>query len=203
MNIQHRREISNCYLHRFNQKAEEHNCRRQLVPYLHRFITGDSARILDVGCGPFSTLGTHLDGVSLEIVACDVLADKYRKIAQKKGIVPIIQIEKQDMECMTYDDESFDIVHCRNALDHTNNPIDALGEMLRVCKPGGFVYLRHFENVGKNNDYSGSHHWNICLFDDDCKIWNDYKMFSLSSICSDHSSSHDGRMIETIIGKSK
>lgn len=50
-------------------------------------------------------------------------------------------IEKQDMEKLTYPDDSFEIVTCINALDHTKNPRAAIEEMIRICKPGGFIYI--------------------------------------------------------------
>jgi ubiquinone/menaquinone biosynthesis C-methylase UbiE len=45
------------------------------------------------------------------------------------------------MEKLTYPDNYFDIVHCSNALDHTHNALPAVKEMIRVCKPGGWIYI--------------------------------------------------------------
>ena len=53
--------------------------------------------------------------------------------------------------------------------------------MYRVCKPGGFIYLRHFVNVGESERYSGLHLWNIDLnAKGDCLVWNPDKKFLLS-----------------------
>ena len=72
------------------------------------------------------------------------------------------------MSDLTYKDEFFDIVVCINALDHSDNPHKALQEMLRVCKVGGWIYLRHFINNAQNQKYSGLHRWNISAE----KIWS-------------------------------
>jgi ubiquinone/menaquinone biosynthesis C-methylase UbiE len=45
------------------------------------------------------------------------------------------------MENLTYEDNFFDIVVCINALDHTEDALKALKEMIRVCKKGGRVYI--------------------------------------------------------------
>ncbi len=43
-------------------------------------------------------------------------------------------VELQDMENLTYPNNSFDLVICVNALDHTKHPVMAVNEMIRVSK---------------------------------------------------------------------
>ena len=86
------------------------------------------------------------------------------------------------MEKLTYKDEMFDIVHCANALDHCVDPFKALKEMYRVCKPGGWIYLRHAINSGKKERYSMQHQWNIQKKSDDCLFWNYQYEFLLSDV---------------------
>ncbi len=45
------------------------------------------------------------------------------------------------MEKLTYPNDLFDIVYCANALDHTLDALSAVKEMIRVVKPGGWVYI--------------------------------------------------------------
>jgi hypothetical protein len=40
-------------------------------------------------------------------------------------------------------------------------PIDAIGSMVTVAKPGGHVVLVHFVDEGIDQEYSGLHGWNI------------------------------------------
>ena len=93
-------------------------------------------------------------------------------------------MEKQDMENLTYEDEMFDIVHCANALDHCVDPHKALKEMFRVCKVGGWIYLRHTPNEGKRHRYTMQHQWNIEVVGEDCRIWNYQGEFMLSECVS-------------------
>jgi ubiquinone/menaquinone biosynthesis C-methylase UbiE len=46
-----------------------------------------------------------------------------------------------DVYALPFADEAFDVVTCRFALHHFENPRKALAEMARVCRPGGRVAL--------------------------------------------------------------
>jgi ubiquinone/menaquinone biosynthesis C-methylase UbiE len=151
----------------------------------------NGSRILDVGSGPFSTIGTEAD-----ITLCDLLADEYHAMMKRRDIVPVIPVEKQDMANMSYPDESFDLVHCRNALDHMKDPRGALREMARVCKPGGRIHLRHYPIVGESNNYTGSHYWNLVVFEGDCNIWNREEDFLMSEILPDVAAYRRKKIIE-------
>lgn len=116
------------------------NTPNPLVDYLRPFI-GDKkeVKILDIGSGPFSTIGHYLEGVTLDIHNAD--NQDFTKFYKKNQVTPIVPIEYQDMENLMYNWDFFDIVHCANALDHTKNALKAVYEMIRVCKPGGIVYI--------------------------------------------------------------
>lgn len=144
--------------------------------------------IVDIGSGIISTTGSTWRGVKVDLHPCDIWADEYAEIHKGwrdqygRVVKPIFPIEKQDMEKLTYKDEMFDIVHCNNALDHCIDPYKALKEMYRVCKKGGWIYLRHIPNEGVNNRYGMQHQWNITKQEDDCLIWNYQEGFYLSSV---------------------
>jgi ubiquinone/menaquinone biosynthesis C-methylase UbiE len=153
----------------------ELNRPRPFPPHLEPMLNGSHEVVVaDLGAGPFSLVGTVHDTVKVRVVASDLLADEFNEMLAHAGIVPVVPVEKQDMERLTYDDESFDIVHCVNALDHVEDPRLALEEMHRVCKPGGSIYLKHFKNTGEANGYGGFHRWNISIVDliGRCLIWN-------------------------------
>lgn len=171
--------VSNCYRQRFSKKAKKFNRERKVVGYLREYVR-NGARVLDVGSGPFSIIGTKAD-----IILCDILAEEYHEMMRVRGITPILPIEKQNMEAMTYPDDTFDLVHCRNSLDHTKDARAALKEMVRVCKPWGRVHLRHYPNVGERNNYTGAHFWNLMPFEGDCKVWNREEEFLMSEILED------------------
>lgn len=74
-------------------------------------------RILDVGSGRTPKLVSEY--TEIEVTYCD----------KKFG---------DDMENLSYEDDSFDLVICINALDHTEDAKQAVMEMLRV---GHSVYI--------------------------------------------------------------
>ena len=41
-----------------------------------------------------------------------------------------------------YPDGTFDVVHAHQVLQHLSDPVAALAEMRRVCRPGGLVAAR-------------------------------------------------------------
>lgn len=163
------------YLRKKFWKLREFNRSRHLSEYLIPLV-GDRKQvtILEVGSGPVLTIGDKLPGVDVQITACDKLANEYAEIYPEVSF----KIEYQDMEALTYPDKSFDIVHCVNALDHTHHPDKALKELMRVAKH--FVYLRHNENEGEEQEYSGLHRWNIEMIGEDCRFWNPKHSFYLS-----------------------
>lgn len=83
-------------------------------------------KTLDVGCGPIDSVVLP-SGVDMHF--CD----------RRDFDDPLVEF--QNMEAMTYADNFFDVVYCINALDHTPNAKVAVKEMIRVCRPGGLVYI--------------------------------------------------------------
>ena len=147
-----------------------------------REMIGDKkeVRIADIGSGPVSTMGYTMEGVKVEYVPSDLLAEEYKGLYEYHKKSPPVIPEYQDMMSLTYENESFDIVYCRNALDHSKDAYKAIQEMYRICKPGGYIYLWHFENVGKMMGYRNMHQWNITLDGTDCLFWNKERKFRLS-----------------------
>lgn len=138
--------------------------------------------IAELGAGMFCTIGSIWPGTRVKIYASDALADEFNQMINNANIVPIIPVKKADMENLPYKNNYFDIVHCCNALDHTKDPIKAIQEMYRIVKPGGYIYLRHFTNVGKHEGYQGLHMWNLDVDKGECVIWNSSTKVLLSDI---------------------
>ncbi len=194
------------YTKKLSWKVQQFNHKFPLPIYFDQMI-GDKKEvsIADLGAGMFATTGTLWYDATIHLYPSDILADDYKKILDKYKIIPLVPVEKQDMENLTYKNEFFDIVHCANALDHCNNPYKALEEMVRVCKKGGWVYLRHMPDNGKVRRYSGLHQWDIKLVGDECFFSRD-KVFKLSDFGEFHSEmkkevGNEPKMIVSILHK--
>ena len=119
--------------------------------------------VLDVGSGALPWIKGIIPAMNL--VACDPLAEEYEKIFDYKAHGQISPV-KAFAESIPFPDNTFDIVHCSNALDHTQNPYKAILEMERVCRPGGMILIQGFENEAIHEDWKGLHQWNISIYPD-------------------------------------
>jgi SAM-dependent methyltransferase len=71
-----------------------------------------------------------------------------------------------------FDEASFDLVHCSNALDHSFDPLRGLREIVHITKVGGLVHMLHHENEAVMEDYGGMHQHNFTVRDGRFVIWN-------------------------------
>lgn len=115
--------------------------------------------ILDVGSGALPWIKGILGTRGL-VIPCDPLAEEYKKLFDYEKHGQDAPIEAF-AESLPFDDSSFNIVHCSNALDHTQDPYKAILEMERVCRPGGMILIQGFENEAIHEDWKGLHQWNI------------------------------------------
>ncbi|KIF71154.1 ubiquinone biosynthesis methyltransferase UbiE [Streptomyces sp. AcH 505] len=101
--------------------------------------------VLDVGCGP-GTITADLAAlvapgtVTAVDAAEDVLA-KAREAAEAAGVTNV-RFAVADVHALDFPDDSFDVVHAHQVLQHVGDPVQALREMRRVCRPGGIVAAR-------------------------------------------------------------
>jgi ubiquinone/menaquinone biosynthesis C-methylase UbiE len=158
--------------------------RAELQPELATLLPrgAPACKLLDVGAGPLSALGKRLDGTALEISATDALAEHFDRLLEKNQVIPPVRTVQCNAERLTsrFSAGSFDLVFCQNALDHAYDPVAAIDEMVRVLKPAGSVFLRHFENEGYREAYSGLHQWNFTVDGGDFVIWNPRARINLS-----------------------
>lgn len=152
-------DLPDHYRRKIRQLIHEYNRPFAGPYYFSRLLRGKKeVKIADLGSGPVCTLGNIWSGVDITIHASDLRQGAYTKLLEKENCKLITPIEYQDMENLTYPDEFFDVVHCVNALDHTKDARKALSEMKRVCKKGGYIYLRHAHNQKSAHGGNG-HYW--------------------------------------------
>ncbi|HET9877420.1 MAG TPA: methyltransferase domain-containing protein [Mycobacterium sp.] len=123
----------------------------------HRWRTADNSagyllsslrpglQLLDVGCGP-GTITVDLAKIVApgRVTAIEPLPDALdlaRDCARKRG-QGNIDFVVADVHALRFPDNSFDVVHAHQVLQHLADPVTALAEMRRVCKPGGVVAVR-------------------------------------------------------------
>jgi ubiquinone/menaquinone biosynthesis C-methylase UbiE len=118
-------------------------------------------RILDVGAGPFTTIGKRWDGEDVQITAVDPLADEYAALLKKHGLVAPVPTLKGEGERLHFPQGHFDLVYARNSLDHAVDPVACILEMLRVAKKFSYVVLLHVAREADLQKHTGLHQHNF------------------------------------------
>jgi SAM-dependent methyltransferase len=119
------------------------NSAAYLLPHLRPGLS-----LLDIGCGP----GTITAGLAElvapgEVVAAEVTPEAL-ELARQTIKAPNVSFAVTDVLQLDFPDGHFDIVHAHQVLQHVSDPVRALREMGRVCRPGGLVAAR-------DGDYAG------------------------------------------------
>lgn len=122
------------------------NSAAYLLPYLE-----SGQRMLDVGCGP-GTITCDLAArvAPGEVIAIDVVADviaKAEAFGAETGAANVT-FQVGDVYALEHNDDSFDVVHAHQVLQHLSDPVGALREMKRVTKPGGVIAVRDADYGG-------------------------------------------------------
>jgi SAM-dependent methyltransferase len=109
----------------------------------------DTARVLDVGCGP-GTITVDLAARVRRgrVVGVDQAAGVLAMARQEAGGRPNVGFGAASAYHLAFDDGTFDVVHAHQVLQHLTDPARALAEMRRVCRAGGLVAAR-------DSDYGG------------------------------------------------
>jgi SAM-dependent methyltransferase len=99
-----------------------------------------SGSVLDVGCGYGSNFEylsntTHITGIDVSPVMLDMAREHARRLNIE------VDLRQGDVEALDFPDHTFDTVISALATCSYLNPIAALREMRRVCKPEGRLLL--------------------------------------------------------------
>ncbi len=140
--------MSNVYTHghhesvlRSHRWRTAENSAAYLLPLLE-----PGSRLLDVGCGP-GTITMDLaelvgrDGRVTALERTEDALELARGEAARRGTANV-DFAVGDVQSLDLPDDTFDVVHAHQVLQHVDDPVQALREMRRVCRPGGLVAAR-------------------------------------------------------------
>ena len=101
--------------------------------------------LVDIGCGP-GTLTLDLaervaPGPVLGLDREPDVLDGARERAAERSITNV-EFRVGDVYALDLPDAGADVVHAHQVLQHLSDPVAALREMARVCRPGGLVAVR-------------------------------------------------------------
>ena len=91
--------------------------------------------VIDVGCG-----GVDTQMFIFGVVGIDY-GDNGLKLAKSSYKSKKLSFEKQNVLNIKHKDNSFDIVYSNGVIHHTRDLKKGIKELVRICKPGGYIYL--------------------------------------------------------------
>lgn len=99
--------------------------------------------LLDVGCGPGNITRDLAARVRPgRVVGVDASADVIATARADAGADTAVTFRVGDVYALDEPDDSFDVVHAHQVLQHLSDPVAALRELRRVVRPDGVVAVR-------------------------------------------------------------
>jgi SAM-dependent methyltransferase len=109
--------------------------RRIIRSELDRLPLPSEADILDAGCGSGRTLEELVDYGTVSGIE---LSEDAAEVARGRGLGEVVVGR---LEALPWETDSFDLITCLDVIEHTPEDHPALAELLRVCRPGGFMLV--------------------------------------------------------------
>ena len=125
----------------YNRQTQDSQHLEKILQFLQ---VSDGMRILDLGCGsgylafPMAKNNPDIEVIWLDIVSDTLRANRSR--ANKEGIKNLTFVSYDGID-FPFEDDSFDLVVTRYALHHFPDIGHSIGEMSRVLKEGGKLFI--------------------------------------------------------------
>lgn len=101
------------------QKSFYKKIKKYRIKYVKKLLDPESKTLLDVGCQDLFLY--HQIKNKYEVTLVDIEPSSEL-------------IKKEDIQKLSFEDKSFDIVLCQEVLEHVSNPVKAILELKRVAK---------------------------------------------------------------------
>ncbi len=111
--------------------------RKILRALLRKFLppTDSTRSILDAGCG------TGINLALLSEFGSVLGVDRSEEAIRFCHLRQATNVRQAELEALPYGEATFDLVTALDVLEHIPNDGQALGEIARVCRPGGYVLI--------------------------------------------------------------
>lgn len=144
--------IYDVFANGINRKAN-----KALCAVVERLIL-PSDEVLECACGT-GLLSGVIAGKCRQLVATDFSAGMLKRAGRKLRRYKNVRLEPADILLLSYPDASFDVVVAANVIHLLDEPMQALRELDRVCRPGGRIIIPTYMNrteKGRTNRLSGA-----------------------------------------------
>ena len=148
--------------------------RKEIVfTFIEKINSEKINRVLDLGCGTGQYL-IQLSSMDFECFGADI-SEEMLKITQEKFIfhqIKDVTLINSDCYQLPIEDNYFDLIICIGVLEYLDNETQALLEIMRTMKPGGFAIVT-FPNLFKLRNLLNPYYYII-------RIWT--YLFSRKSV---------------------
>ena len=111
----------------------------QVSRYLWAAQAATARLVLDAGCG--TGYGSRLlaDGGAREVVGVDI-ARAVLDVAAG-GMPESVRLQTADLRRLEFEDDKFELIVCFEVLEHVDDPLTVMNELVRVLSPGGLLLV--------------------------------------------------------------
>lgn len=117
----------------------------RMYKLINPLLKEKSKKWLTVGDGRYGSDANYIISQGLQDVTASDISTRYLKLANKNGFIN--EFSEENAECLSFNDNSFDFVLCKEAFHHFPRPFIALYEMLRVAKDGVVLLEPNDQNI--------------------------------------------------------
>lgn len=124
-----------------NRRIWQENHQQQMLMILEKIITDlKHKKILDLGCGmgglliAFKKEGFDAVGLDLNLDYCEIT-----RLRGKRYDLDI-EVTNSKAENMPFQNDSFDLIVCKDVIEHVQNPEQVLNECKRILKKNGQIF---------------------------------------------------------------
>jgi len=102
-----------------------------------------NSRMLEIGCGAgFLSIALAQRGFRLDAIdSVEAMVELARQHAMDAQLTHLLHLDLGDVNCLAFEDNSFDLVVALGVIPWIERPELAMQEIARVIKPGGYVLL--------------------------------------------------------------
>lgn len=127
---------------------------RKLASFLRLWDIRAGQHVLEPGCGSgrLTARLASIAGSEGRVHACDLSPEMIRR-AKQHGLPPQAEFVVESINTLHEPDKSFDHVVCLNVFPHFSHHPRALAQIARVLKPGGHLWISHFEGSDRINQF--------------------------------------------------
>lgn len=109
--------------------------------FIKRVFTRPALDVLDVGCGTGEIAVRVMKEFSPgHVTGIDLAEVHIRRAKERTGANAGFTFEQGDAHALPFESDRFDVAMCRHMLQAIPDPQGVVREMIRVMKPGGWVY---------------------------------------------------------------